>query len=353
MTVRRIAVCGGGHGALAAAGDLTRLGFEVTLALRNRQRFAEVFATGRVRLEGAVEGEFELAGMTDDHAAAVATADFVVIPLPAPAQVEMARRIAGRVPDGCVVYLTKGTFGATLVRRELGGGTVAENPILPWGTRIADGAARIGLVAEHLPTGVYPADATEAFDSIAQVFPVTEPVEDVLDASLLNFDPALHAPLVLMNAGAIEKLPEFDIHTQGNPPSVVRVSVALDEERRELRRALGYGGHDWPLADLYSRKGQTFYGVLSEERMARQSVWREKIGLDHRYVDEDIGCGLALWSSLGRWLGVETPLSDAFLRLASTATGVDYAEQGRSLERLGLASLSVDELKARLRDGTA
>ena len=251
-------------------------------------------------------------------------------------------------------YLTKGTFGATAVRRELGGGIVAENPILPYGTRISgEASVRIGLLAEHLPTGVYPAAAADdALEAIAQVYPVTEPAEDVLDVALLNFDPALHAPLVVMNAGPIEKLPEFDIHTQGNPPSVVSVSLALDEERRAIRRALGYGGHDWPLADLYSRRGETFYGVLTEERMSKQSVWSEKIDFAHRYVEEDIGYGLALWSSLGKWLGVETPLADAFLRLASLINSVDYAVEGRTLERLGLAGLTVEELKTGLRDGT-
>src|SRR5262249_20640611 len=159
--------------------------------------------------------------------------DFVVIPLPAPAQVEVAERIAPAVDDQ-VVYLTKGTFGATLVRRELGGGAVVtENAILPYGTRVTGGnSVRIGLLAEHLPTGGYPAEATDdVLPLVEQVYPSTLRAEDVLDASLLNFDPALHAPLVLMNAGPIEKLPEFDIHTQGNPPSVVAVSLALDAER--------------------------------------------------------------------------------------------------------------------------
>jgi opine dehydrogenase len=354
VTVRTIAVCGGGHGALAAAGDLAQRGFEVRLALRNRERFAPLFESRRIRLEGALEGQVEVALVTDDHAAAVRGTDFVVVPLPAPAQVVVASRIADAVRHGQVVYLTKGTFGATVVRRLLGGRVaVAENAILPYGTRLTGGdSVRVGLVAEHLPTGVYPAlDADDAFAAIEQVYPVTERAEDVLDASLLNFDPALHAPLVLMNAGAIEKLPEFDIHTQGNPPSVVAVSVALDGERIALREALGYGEPHWPLADLYSRRGETYFGVLSEERMAKQSVWREKIDFRHRYVEEDVGCGLALWSSLGRRLGVSTPLSDAMVRLASIVNGVDYAVEGRTLERLGLAGLGVDELKRGLRTG--
>ena len=33
-----------------------------------------------------------------------------------------------------------------------------------------------------------------------ELYPVTEPVEDALSAGLLNFDGALHAPLVFMNA---------------------------------------------------------------------------------------------------------------------------------------------------------
>ena len=354
MTIRTIAVCGGGHGAVAAAGDLAQRGFEVRLALRNRERFATLFETGRIRLEGALEGTVEVARVTDDHAGAVAGADFVLVPLPAPAQVEMARRIAPSVRADQVVYLTKGTFGATVVRRELGGeAVVAENAILPYGTRLTSGdSVRIAFLAVHLPTGVYPA-SDAAFAAIEQVYPATERAEDVLDASLLNSDPALHAPLVLMNAGALEKLPEFDVHTQGNPPSVVAVSLALDDERIALRRALGYGEPDWPLADLYSRRGETFFGVLSEERMAKQSVWREKIGFDHRYVHEDIGFGLALWSSLGRRLGVPTPVSDAMLLLASVVNGVDYAVEGRTLEGLGLDRLGVDELKRRLRTGDA
>ncbi len=354
----RIAVCGGGHGTLAAAGDLAARGFEVSLALRNRERFARVFETGRVRLEGLIEGEFELAEVTDDHAAAVARAALVVVPLPAYAQEVMARRIAPAVREGQVVYLTAGTFSSfpfaeTLRACGAPSVPVAENATLPYGVRISGlGTARIGLLAEHLPTGIYPAArAEEALAPVREAYPQTEPVEDALSAGLLNFDGALHAPLVFMNTGPIENLPEFDVHVDGNPESVVRVSVALDEERIALREALGYGPPHWPLADLYSRERETFYGVITRERMERHSVWREKIDFGHRYVREDVGCGLALWASLGRKLGVQTPLADAFLLLARIVTGEDYTRTGRTLETLGLAGATVETLKEWLRAG--
>lgn len=349
---------GGGHGAVAAAGDLALRGHEVRLALRNRERFAPIFATRRIRLEGLIEGEAEVAHVGDDHAAAVAGADVVLVPLPAHAQEEMALRVAPALRDGQSVYLTTGTFGSYVFRealRRAGGAAVAvaENATLPYGARTSGpGSVRIGLVASHLPAGVYPAARTaETLAPIRELYPATEPVEDALAAGLLNFDGALHAPLVFMNAGAIEWRDDFDIHLDGNPPSVVAVSVALDRERIALREALGYGPPHWPLEDLYSRVGETFYGVLSRDRMERQSVWRERIDFRHRYVVEDVGCGLALWSSLGCRLGVPTPLADAFLALASAVNGEDYRASGRTLENLGLAGLSDEQLHERLRDG--
>lgn len=354
----RVAVLGGGHGAVAVAGDLALRGHEVRLALRNRERFADIFATSRIRLEGLIDGEAEIAWVGDDHAAAVEGADVVVVPLPAHAQEEMALRVAPALRAGQVVYLTTGTFGSFVFREALkrAGAAdvpVAENATLPYGARVSGpGSVRIGLVASHLPAGVYPASRTEdALAPVRELYPATEAVEDSLSAGLLNFDGALHAPLVFMNAGPIEGLDEFDIHVDGNPPSVVKVSVALDEERIALRDALGYTSHHWPLADLYSRVGETFYGVIARSTMERQSVWREKIDFHHRYVVEDVGCGLALWSSLGRTLGVPTPLADVFLTLASTVTGVDYRTGGRTLENLGLGGVPVEELKDRLRTG--
>ena len=354
----KVAVLGGGHGAVAAAGDLARQGHEVRLGLRNRLRFEEIFSRRTIRLEGLIEGEAEVAEVSSDHASVVAGADVVLVPLPADAQETVARAVAPTLRAGQVVYLTPGTFGSFVFREALkrAGAAevcVAESATLPYGARMSGPASvRIGLVASNLPTGVYPAARTEmALEPIRELYPVAEPVEDGLAAGLLNFDGALHAPLVFMNAGQVEGLDSFDIHLEGNPSSVVRVSVALDRERIALRQALGYHTHHWPLEDLYSRVGMTFYGVLSRETMERQSVWREKIDFHHRYVTEDVACGLALWSSLGRRLGVATPLADAFLAIASAVNGEDYKRSGRTFENLGLARLSADELRERLWSG--
>lgn len=339
----RIAVLGGGHGALAAAGDLAHRGFQVTLAVRNRPRFAELFETGRVRLTGAIEGVGDLAAVTDDHAAAAAGADLVLVPLPATAQLAMAERIAGGVGDGQLVVLAPGNLGSQVMRRCLGGAVFAETATLPYGAR-QRGQAEVGLalVAHHNPTGVFPSSDTDAaITQLRRVYPAVEAVEDVLAAALLNSNGSLHVPLVFLNAGPIERLGAYDIHVEGTTTGVKRVMEALDGERIALREALGYRSAHWPLMDYY-RDADWFYGPLAFSRVQRDSVWREKLDFDHRYVAEDVGCGLVLWSSLGHALGVPTALTDAFVRVASALTGVDWQTTGRTLDSLGM---TLDDLR--------
>jgi opine dehydrogenase len=345
----RIAVIGGGHGALAAAADLALRGHQVRLRLRNRERFAEVFRTGQVVITGvAGEGLGRVAEVTQEVAAAVRDAELVLVPMPATTQDDVSDRLAGHLPGGVVVALLPGTFGAYVVGRRLGV-PVAETATLPYGARFSGGqVVSTALRAHHLPAGVYPArDSAAALAVLAAAYPAVEPVEDALSAALLNSNGALHAPLVLMNAGPIERLGEYDIHVEGTTEGIKAVISGLDDERIALRRALGYASPDWPLMDYY-RDREWFYGAFAHTKVQRRSVWREGLRFDHRYLTEDVEIGLVLWSSLGRALGVPTPHADAFIQLASTVLGRDLRTSGRTLENLGLAGLDAAAIRTRL-----
>lgn len=50
-------------------------------------------------------------------------------------------------------------------------------------------------------------------------------------------------------------------------------------------------------------------------------------------------------SSIGRMLGVATPIIDMIIELGSAMHGTDYRAQGRSVERLGIAGMSVKEIR--------
>jgi opine dehydrogenase len=46
--------------------------------------------------------------------------------------------------------------------------------------------------------------------------------------------------------------------------------------------------------------------------------------LHNRFITEDIAYGLVTWADLGDLAGVETPLMDAVVRIASSIHGVNY-----------------------------
>ena len=69
--------------------------------------------------------------------------------------------------------------------------------------------------------------------------------------------------------------------------------------------------------------------------------------LDHRYVAEDVPYGLVPLAELGRTAGIRTPVADALTTVASVALQRDYRAEGRTLEQMGLAGLSAEEIQAR------
>ena len=69
------------------------------------------------------------------------------------------------------------------------------------------------------------------------------------------------------------------------------------------------------------------------------------------FITEDVPYGLVPWASLAEKLGVETPIMRALIALASAVNETDYWSVGRSLERLGMGGMSVEEVKSFVETG--
>jgi opine dehydrogenase len=64
----------------------------------------------------------------------------------------------------------------------------------------------------------------------------------------------------------------------------------------------------------------------------------------HRYLTEDIPYGLDAIEDMGKKAGVPTPITTSMINIAQVLVGRDLREERRSLEKLGLAQKSVDEI---------
>ena len=73
--------------------------------------------------------------------------------------------------------------------------------------------------------------------------------------------------------------------------------------------------------------------------------------LESRWLTEDIPYGLAAWASVGSQYGVPTPTLRSLVDIGSIVMGFDGWKEGRGVDRLGIAGMSKDRLRAFL--GTA
>ena len=66
--------------------------------------------------------------------------------------------------------------------------------------------------------------------------------------------------------------------------------------------------------------------------------------LESRLILEDIPMGLVPMAALGDLAGVDTPLMDMTICLASSLLKRDFTAEGRTLDRLGIEGLTKEEL---------
>lgn len=364
----KICVLGGGHGCYAAAVELSEAGHKVKFWRRDSAAFAAIRDQGGIqvrdyrgtRLVPLGTGDSGL-HLTDRLGTAVEDAELIVIPLPSTTHQDLAQELAPLLRDGQVVFLPPGTFGTYLFAKAMAdaGNTAevafAETGTLPYLAR-KHGPAElvISCYATRLPTGVFPARLSEqAFSVLCTAYPSVEPIEDGLSGALMNAGPIIHPPLIMMNAGPLEHFERWDIHNEGTQPSIRRVTNGLDAERMAVREALGYGAPHFPLADHYASDGEEWmYGRGAHGKLTDSGDWREDIDLQrHRYMLEDTRLGLSLLVSVGRWAGVPTPIADGLLAIASAVAERDLYSEGRTLENLGLAQLSREQMQHLLREG--
>ena len=353
----RIAVLGGGNGALTLAADLTLAGHRVNLFELPEfwDSLAPVNDTGEIKLTGVGRcGTARLETVTSDIHEALADATVVLVSVPAFGAYRMAEVLAPAVRDHHLVVCLPGTFGsvafAQVFRRE----GVHASPILgdvatlPYGCRkTAPGEVSIFVEAIKLPAAAIPGDATPALvEALSALFPAIEAGEDVVDIALKNINPCVHPGPCLLNAGRIEYADDFYLYREGMTPCTRQVMLAVDAERKAVREALGYGPPHYgldPTPGVY----EVFVDFFGEGSIKTAGYnMKGPLEVGDRYITEDIPYGLVVYASLGDLAGIKTPVCDAIITLGSVINRTDHLAAGCTLASLGLGGLSVQGLRS-------
>lgn len=348
-----VAILGAGNGGFAFAGYLGLKGHKVRLFEMPQfgDNLTEVERAGGIEVIGTSEGFGKVDKVTTNIEEAIEGVELILVVVPAYAHRDIALACAPYVTEDQIVVLNPGSsfgvleFSATL--KEAGNHgeiTIAETSSNIFGCRkVNDKKVNLLAVKNTMPVAAWPKKETEnVAGKLKELFDEFEPASSILQTSLNNGNAIVHPAPAILNAGWIESSQgEFDFYWKGMSPSVCKVMESVDQERLSVGHALDYE----PITLLesmhtyYEKVGETLHDFLSQSTVhggPTVGTAASPTHLQHRYIAEDIPYGLVPYSELGQALGVETPYIDSLILLASRMNGIDYREEGRNLEKMGI-----------------
>jgi opine dehydrogenase len=364
MEATRYVVIGAGHGGKAMAAHLALMGFGVTLYNRTPEHVETIKVRGGIELEsyhGGPSGFGALDLVTSDMGEALENSEIVMVVIPSSGHAEVAAAAAPHLRDGQIVLLNPGRTGGVLeftkVLRDQNCSadvTVAEAETLIYASRSEGPAhARIFRMKEAVPLAALPARRTASvLKALRPAYPRFIDGKTVLHTSLNNMGAIFHPALALLNAGRIESTGgEFQFYIDGVTPSVARILEALDRERVTVAAAVGIRARtamEW-LQMAYDASGRDLHEAIHNQPGYYGITAPATV--NHRYVTEDVPMSLVPIAALGERYGVSVRAMDAIVRLACIVHQTDYWRRGRTLDKLGIEQLSVDELNGYVLDG--
>jgi opine dehydrogenase len=360
-----VAVLGAGNGGCAVAYDWARAGHSVRLfsAEDYPGESPAVAERGEIVCTGQEAGVAPISYAGSDPERAVSGAELIFVVGPAYATEALASAVGPHLAPGQdVVVCPTSCLGSLAFRRAAGLApdddrfTVGETSTLPYAVRIT-APATINIFLK-LGAGIWcaasPRADTERLTAVlAEVYPGMRAAGSVLATTLQNGNPVIHPAVTISNAARIDGGTVFDFYEDGVTPAVGRLMRAVDDERQAIAAAYGQTILSDPaMGVIQGYMVEENYDTGYSTAPGFKGIKAQR-SLEDRYLTEDVGYTLVLFTELGRLAGVPTPTMDALIRVASVLLDRDLAAPGtsdsgapRTLAHLGLAGLSATELAA-------
>ncbi|HZJ68953.1 MAG TPA: NAD/NADP octopine/nopaline dehydrogenase family protein [Candidatus Eisenbacteria bacterium] len=352
----KVTIIGAGNSGLAMAAHLSQKGSQVTLWNRSYPTIEILMDTHIIKCEGIVSGEIPIHLVTDDIELALKDPDIILITTPASSHMELAELIAKNIYKSTAIVLNPGrTFGALKFKNTYYSYNkkypqiVAEAQTCMYTCRkIAPDAVEIIAIKNDIP--IFALDLSDN-RSIINYLPVYlqqyfSPVDSMIQTSIGNVGMILHCAPLLLNAGWTEnELNTYSYYYDGISPTIGSFLEKLDDERVTVSEALGYkveSTKEW-LARTYDVNCHSLYECIQNVD-AYRTIEAPK-SLCHRYIYEDIPCGLVPLEAIGLKLDLNMSYSTLIIDLASKLLDVDFRKIGRNLNSLGISEDSNEFLK--------
>ncbi|MCC6108828.1 MAG: NAD/NADP octopine/nopaline dehydrogenase family protein [Denitrobacterium sp.] len=394
-----IAVLGGGAVGKTCAADCALAGqevricdlqpfFQTTLATVERTGITVQAKPPATQSKYGFErfGKATFSLVTDSVAEAVKGAKLIIVGVPSIAHEPFFKELIPHLEDGQIIHIIPDNYGSLKLRKLMREAGCDKDVVIggwssaPYGTRVdTEGGvmnAHVSLVyrAITLRGAALPMtdqdeflESTKAlgcFDAITEGDGVVSG-GTVLDTGFSNVNPVIHVPGTVLGVSTMENfgtvlrgnIHDYSIYSHSFCPSISEVQYEFYNEEIALAKAIGVGIQEFKKDVFFQRTS-----VLGEEYMGEgctvpfEEEWEVgyatgPFSIYNRYVTEDVPVGCHVYHELGKKFGVSTPIIDSMIAIAGVMTHKNYFEMGLTLEELGIAHLSKDELLDYLNNG--
>jgi opine dehydrogenase len=357
----------------AIAADLTLAGYEVHLfdLPRYSETIRAVQKVGGIHVSGdpqsTVSGKTGLArisAITNDHEAALKDTDVLFIDVPAHEYESRFRSIAPYIKDGAIVNFHHYGYWPSLRVAPILNSTGKENVLLTecpaplYVARGNEGNLVFSLMRKGIPLSVFPANKSKkAFDILKAMYPSLELAENVLHTNFENINMLVHPGIALLNVAYFDRVKEHGEATAyfygtGITEHTGILSEAQDKERKAACEA--YGVPYTSLVDLinryYDSKGKT---VMESQLHSKFYPGVPAYGVDiwMQWLRTDLPLAMVPFVLLAELAGVSMPIHRSMIEIFGAILEANFWENGLSLDKLGLADLTVEEITRYVSEG--
>jgi len=350
MSIRTIAVLGAGNGGRAIAAYLASIGHAVRLYSRNLQKLPTLVQNREVFTTGVLECKGRLDLVTDILADAVRGVQDIFVVTTADAHRAIATELAPLLVSEQMILLNPGRTGGALEFREVlrrcrcqADILIAEAQSLVYACRIKnETCVQIFGAKEYVPIAALPCnDVSSILSRLNNYYHCFVAGDHVLHTSFENIGAIFHPPVVLFNAATIERGQQF-LFYQDVISRIADFLIQLDRERITVGAA--YGCSLTPVESWVSKAYPNIPDGTLCEKLRMNPAYSKIQGppsLETRYLYEDLATGLVPLVHLGRVASIDTPLMRAIVDLGGALLNRDFWSEGRSLDKMGLADLTV------------
>ncbi len=365
--MKKVTVIGAGNGGLTAAYHFSRQGYDVCLYDLKAfdTQLQAIKKKGGIRaLATAHDCQMILSGFEENitpttcEKEAAEFSQMLVMVCPSFAQEPLFEAFLPHLSSQQEIILMPGNYGGLVLnhlakqkRPELDL-TFVDAISIPWATRIEDEATiTIMGLKDFLPLSIFPKrKATDEFISrITELMPIPiEVLDNPITAGLENINFGGHPLLTVLNMGLLENFNgEFAYYRDCCSPATANACAVMDKERLAVGESLGLNLRTEleAMNALYSSDYESVYD-FNRESSTHVKINQAPASSGSRYVTEDVPYLLVPCYELAKLSGIKVPMVTSCIHIASAYNDEDYFSSGRTLEKMGLAGLTLEQIKS-------